>query len=78
MKPRPRLVSIYGVAFVIGFSLLTAVALSQDSLPPITGIVGRSDTFLSDGNNLLLGGQINNQAIPSATVLDLGLERLHH
>lgn len=70
MKPRPRLVSIYGVAFVIGFSLLTAVALSQDSLPPITGIVGRSDTFLSDGNNLLLGGQINNQAIPSATVLD--------
>ena len=70
MNRQHRVLFTHGLALIMGVSLLTAVALSQDSLSAITGIVGHSDTLLADGNHLLLGGQINNKSVVSASVSD--------
>ncbi len=70
MNRQYRVLFTHGLALIVGVSLLTAVALSQDSLPATTGIVGHSDTLLPDGSHLLLGGQINNKSVASASVSD--------
>jgi RHS repeat-associated protein len=59
MNRQYRVLFTHGLALIVGVSLLTAVALSQDSRPklsPTASMTGQTVTLLPDATELLAGG----------------------